>query len=304
MKKLSDLCAKTLSYFVLLLPLRGQLWLGDAIGFLWFDVLRIRRQVAIENLTRAFPDWPMEQKVRVARASVYHLGRTFIEFLRIPALQPKDWLQHFVIEGREHLDAALKKNKGAFLLTAHIGNGDWATVGLALHGIPIHIITKEFRSAFLNRLWFDTRRRFGTQYIPDRQSSLTILKLLKQNTAIAFMLDQFLGPPIGIETEFFGHKTGTPMGLALLAGRAGAAVVPTITRRLPDGRTCITFQAEIPFVEYSNKEETIQRMTQVYCDRIEDWVRKYPEQWMWVHRRWKKFIDHRKLQKLQAELQS
>jgi KDO2-lipid IV(A) lauroyltransferase len=301
MKKLSDLCVKALSYFILLLPMRAQLWLGDAIGFLWFDILRIRRKVALQNLTRAFPNWSLEQKTRVARLSVNNLGRTFIEFLRIPALQPKDWIPHFVIEGREHLDAALKKNKGVFLLTAHIGNGDWATVGLALHGISIHIITKEFRWAFFNRLWFETRSRFGTQYIPDRQSSLTILKALKQNATIVFVLDQFLGPPIGIETNFFGHKTGTPMGLALLAGRAGAAVIPTVTHRLPDGRTCVTFQPEIPFVEYANKEETIQKMTQIYCDKIEEWVRKYPDQWMWVHRRWKKFIDHRKLQKIQAE---
>jgi len=295
MNVFSSLLVKFISWCVCALPLSAQFLLGDFIGILWFDILRIRRNTAIANLAIAFPDMPLDQRRRLARKSVCHIGRTFIEFWRTPAMNPEDWLSQFDIVGRENLNLALSRGHGAFLLTAHIGNGDWATVGLALNGFKLHIISKEIKWQPLNDFWFKQRRRWGTEFLADRQSSLTILKLLKKNEIVVYMLDQFLGPPIGIETHFFGRPTGTPMGLALLAGRAKAAVVPTYTYRLPDGRTRVVFEPEIPFVESGDKEQTIKDMTQKYCDTIEGWVRTYPEQWMWVHRRWKKFIDHRKL---------
>ncbi len=276
------------------LPISWQFFIGDMLGYLWFDILRLRRRVALENLRRCYPDWTEQKRIQVARASICHIGRTFIEFMRIPSLLASDahrekWRQKFDIQGVENLRRALDKNHGVFLLTAHVGNGDWATVGVALNGYPISIISKEIKWQPLNKFWFETRERLGTDFIPDRQSSLTILKRLKKNHVVAFMLDQFLGPPIGIKTQFFGQETGTAMGLALLAGRSKAAVVPAYSYRTSDGVTHVVFEPEIPFVQSANKDETIRDMTQRYCDRIETWVREYPEQWMWVHRRWKKY---------------
>src|SRR5690606_4605148 len=120
-------------------------------------------------------------------------------------------------------------------------------------------------------------------------SSLQILKILKKTGMDVFMLGQFTGPPIGDKTKFFGHETGTAMGLAILAVRANSPVVPIYTYRLSDGRTAIRFLPEIPFVPAANQDETIAQMTQRYCDVIESIVRQHPEQWMWVHRRWKQF---------------
>lgn len=289
MKVFSMNFVKFLSWLVSILPMRWQLVMGDVLGIFWFDVLRIRRKVALENMERCFPDWSLQKREAIARASVCHLGRSFMEFLRIPSVTVEKWRSHFRVEGEEHIRAALAKKKGVFLLSAHVGNGDWGTVGLSLVGYGIHIISKEFKLQWLNRFWFETRRSLGTEFIPDRGSSLAILKALKKNEIVVFVLDQFMGPPIGVKTKFFGHETGTAMGLALLAGRSNAPVVPCYTYREPDGSTRIVFEAEIPFVESTNKDETIVTMTQKYCDKIEEWVRKHPEQWMWVHRRWKRF---------------
>lgn len=294
MKRFVYFVIKSLSRGLASLPLGIQFFLGDALGILWFDIFRIRRRTSLENLKLCFPDWSEAERVRVARASVCSLGRSFIEFFRIPALSSSSeyrelWKSHFHIEGVEHLNAALKKGKGVFLLTAHIGSGDWATAGLALNGIQLHIISKEFKLQWLNNFWFETRSNLGSKFIPDRGSSLTILKQLKKNSIIVFMLDQFMGPPIGIKTKFFGHETGTPLGLALLTSRSEAAVVPIYTYRRPDGSTSVVFEPEIAFVASEDREESLQKMTQAYCDRIETWVRVYPEQWMWVHRRWKKY---------------
>lgn len=268
------------------LPWKVQLSFGKAIGWLWFDILRIRRGVALRNLERAMPELSKKQRLQIARRSVENIGMTFIEFLRMFRVKPKD-KDLFVIEGERHLKAALAKGKGALLLTQHLGNGDWATAGLALHGLPMHVVTKELKWKPFNEAWFKVRKEMGTQLIGDRNTSYAILKALKKGHPIAFMLDQFMGPPIGVKTKFFGIETGTPMGLAILARRSGAAVVPVYTIRLENGQTVVHFDEEIPFKESEDAEATVQEMTQVYCDKVEEYVRKFPEQWMWVHRRWK-----------------
>ncbi len=289
MRKFSVAFINLLSQVVNRLPMSVQMAIGDFLGIIWFDIFRIRRGVALENLRNCFPDWSEKKRVTTARKSICHLGRAFVEFLRLPAAELEDYADHFEVQGLDNIRNAQKQGKGAFLLVSHIGNGDWATVAFALNGIRLSSITKEFKWRALNDFWFQIRRRFGLDLIPDRKSSLTILKKLKQNEIIGFVLDQFLGPPIGIKTKFFGRETGTPMGLAVLVERSRAPVIPALTYRLADGRTAVVFEPEIPFVDTGDKERNIQVNTQRYCDKIEEWVRKHPEQWMWVHRRWKEF---------------
>ena len=280
---------RSISSLIRALPISVQFFLGDLIGYLWFDILRIRRKTALNNLLMCFPNWTDEMRLQVARRSVCHIGRCFIEFLRIPSTSKQRDGKLFKIVGEEHLEKAQSRGRGVFLLTAHIGNGDWATVGLALHGFHLNVISKRMTIKWFNEFWFETRKALGTEFIPDRGSSLTILKKLKQRGVVVFLLDQFMGPPIGVKTTFFGRETGTAMGLAVLAGRSRAPVVPICTYRDENGLTYIQFEPEIVFEESDNKEDTIKNMTQKYCDKIESWVRQYPEQWMWVHRRWKKF---------------
>lgn len=273
------------------LPTSIQNAIGWGIGVLWFDILRIRRKVIMNNLRLAFPEWSEAERRRVGRASCVNLGMTFIEVCRLPFVSEKDRSQ-FEIVGREHFDQAHAKGRGVCLMTLHMGNGDWGIAGLALEKIKLVVISKVFKLQWLNNLWFDARKLLGTEFIDVRNSSITILKALKKKETVVFVLDQFMGPPIGVRTRFFGHETGTAMGLAVIAGRSQAPVVPAYTLRLPDGRTRITFLPEIPFVESANKDDTVREMTQRYCDIVEQIIRRCPEQWMWVHRRWKRYIDH------------
>ena len=289
MTNLIFLPLKLFSHLIISLPLPAQFFIGDLIGYLWFDILRIRRTTVLHNLDLAFPEKAEAEKIRIGRRSMCNLGRGFVEFLRLPFIDEYPLENHFEIVGESHLLAAMQEAKGVALLTCHLGNGDWATVGLQKHGFPLNIISKEFKLRFLNDFWFETRMAIGTRFIKDRGSSLQILKALKANRIVVFMLDQFMGPPIGVKTRFFGHETGTAMGLAVLVARSRSPVVPVFTYRLSDGRTRIVFEPQIPFVEGKDSEQTIQSMTQTYSDKIEDIVRRYPEQWMWVHRRWKKF---------------
>lgn len=281
---------KVLFGCVAFLPMKFQLFLGRCLGILWIDILRIRRKEALNNLRMAYPNWSDKKRLQVARASCFNLGMCFVEFCRFPFVNIKH-KSLFRIEGLNHLNSALEKGRGVMLLTQHLGNGDWATVGLSLSGIKVLIISKKFGWEWANDLWFSLRESFGTQFVEDRNTSLKILKALKKNQIVVYMLDQFMGPPIGVKTKFFGYETGTPAGLAVLTRRSKCEVVPVYTIRETDGTTLVRFSEAVPFVESTDPDKTVQDMTQVYCDKIESYVRQFPEQWMWVHRRWKQFRE-------------
>ena len=284
---------KFIFFLVYLLPMKGRFFVGQCIGVLWFDILRIRRKVIFENLDKAFPDMEQSEKVKIARASCVNLGMTYVEFMCMRFLK-ESHLDQFKVYGLEHLRAAQSKNKGVCLLTLHLGNGDYACAGFAMMGNPLVLISKEFKMKWLNEVWFNMRKRFGMVFIKPRRSSYDILKSLKANKTVIFVMDQFMGPPIGVETTFFGHPTGSAMGLAVMAQRSEAPVVPIYTYRTAEGITEIHFFPEIPFEEKASKQESIAHMTQKYQDKLEEFVRKHPDQWMWVHRRFKPFIREEK----------
>lgn len=267
---------------------------GNLLGFLWFDVLRIRRKVAIANVAIAFPNASNQERTRIARASVYHMGKTLVEFLFFPLFEKSDFEKFFKIEGAEIVDRALAENRGVFFLSMHIGNGDFSTAAVSRRGWPISLISKNFKSKWLNDVWFKMRTRHGTQFISPEKSSFEILRAIKQKRVVIFVLDQYMGPPVGCKTTFFGKETGTAMGLAVMVERTGCPVIPVTTFREPNGHHVIRFEAPIPWTPLDvgpseSRDANIRAMTQIYTDKIEDIVRQHPEQWMWIHRRWKNF---------------
>lgn len=282
------------SFLIAVLPRRIQGSLGDLIGFLWFDVFRIRRRVAVENVAKAFPELSHAEHVRVARGSLHSLGRTIVEFSLFPFFTERDIGDYFEIQGQEFLDAAMAKGKGVLMLSLHLGNGDFGVSAISRGGTPVSLISKTFKTKWLNDMWFGMRAKHGTQFIPPEKSSFQILRALKAKRAVFFVLDQFMGPPVGCKTRFFGRETGTAMGLAIMAERSRSPVLPAYTFRVRGGRHVIVFGPEIPWQEASPRSaetdpQNIAGMTQIYTDKIEEIVRKHPEQWMWIHRRWKKF---------------
>lgn len=222
------------------------------------------------------------------------MGRTIVEYSLFPFFRAEDVPRYFEIRGREHFDRAMAKGKGVCVLSLHLGNGDLGVAALSRTGTSASLISKVFKMKWLNELWFGMRARHGTQFIPPEKSSFQILRALKANRAVFFVLDQYMGPPIGCRTLFFGRETGTAMGLAIMAERSRSPVLPTYTFRKKDGRHVIVFEPEIPWQDASSTSSTandknIATMTQIYTYKIEEIVRRHPEQWMWIHRRWKKF---------------
>ena len=282
---------KAISFSVWLIPLRLRWGIGVFLAWLWFDVLRLRRYTVMRNLQIAFPQWPDEKKYEVARKSMRYLCYTLPEFLALPMLSKKDIGKKIFYHGEENYEKALTKRKGVLMLSLHIGNGDMGISSIAMKGIPAHLITKKFSNKIANEIWFGIRGSQGAQFIDPHGAKIAfeILTACKKNESVVFVIDQFMGKPYGIETTFFGKKTGTAKGLALFASRTEAPVIPVYTYRDDQLNTHVVFEPEIPMIENEDRDLQIQQMTQIYNNKVQELVERHPEQWMWVHRRWKRF---------------
>lgn len=291
MNKYRVALARVISFPIFIMPEWFGLMIGSAFAHLWWNILRIRRDVVFKNINLAFPEWEEEKKKQIAWSSMQNLGWGFSEYFRFPFLTQKNYHKWIRFEGEEHLQKALAEGKGVCALSLHLGNGDFALAGLSLKGYPVQLISKEFSLQWLNNLWFALRERVGMKFIPPRNSGYAVVKSLRKNSLVIFVLDQYTGPPIGIKTKFFGVETGTAFGLSLFAKRTGAVVLPIYTYRESPTKHVIKIEPPVEFEDKGDKDMTIQYMTQKYSDKIEELVRRHPEQWMWVHRRWKKFPD-------------
>lgn len=289
MISIAGLIVNFISSIVILIPRPVQMAIGRFLGRIWFYVVRIRRDVAFENLKKAFPEKNEKEIYRIALENYKNYGCGFIEFLILPHFNKAQFDKLVSVEGRENYLKAYEQGKGVFLLTLHLGCWELMSGTCAFLDIPLHIITKKFKAKSLNQIWVDIRVKQGIKLISEEKSTFQILRALKDKGAVGFILDQFLGPPVGVKTKFFGIETGTPAALALFAERTGAPVVPVYNVRQPDGKIKIYFEPAISFVEQGSVTQNISFMTQVYTDKIEEIVRKYPEQWLWIHRRWKPF---------------
>lgn len=287
MKPLIAWAGRLLSFFIFHSPRFIRQAIAGFLAFLWFDLFRIRRDVVLNNIEIAFPEMSYRERVRLGRKSLRHLALNAVEYSFLPWLNRKNYEDHFEFHGTEILEDALKRGHGVLILTCHLGHGDMACAGLSLRGYPIVMVSKFFKVKWLNDLWFGMRERLGTKFVPPRDSSYALLKALKRGSATIIPLDQFTGPPIGVRTTFFGRETGTAAGLSVMAERSKAPVISAYTVRLPNGKHAIYFLREMP-VRLSD-DETAEQITQRFNDELESMIRLEPSQWMWIHKRWKKF---------------
>lgn len=288
MRTLIGWLGRATSYVLFHGPRLLRVGLGNFLAFLWFDLFRIRRKVVLDNLRLAFPEKTERERVRLGRASLRGLGLNFIEYSFLPWLSPDNYENYFRFENPELVDEALARGKGVLMLTLHLGHGDLACAAMSLRGWPIVMVSKFFKLRWLNDMWFGMRQRLGTRFIAPRDSSYALLRSLKSGAAVVIPLDQFTGPPIGVRTTFFGHETGTAAGLAVMAERSGAPVLAVYTYRDRDGKHVLRFEKEMT-IPKTRDPANAAKVTQEFNDELERYVRLHPEQWMWIHRRWKTF---------------
>ncbi len=254
--------------------------------------LPIRRDVILANLRRVYgATLPEADIARLAHAHYAHLWRLFGEFVKFRWLSRKRKLAMVRVENAEAFVAARAQGKGVLLLTGHFGNWEVATVA-GIGNFPeargkFHFVRRPIKPRWLDAL---VSRRFaaaGFGVIGKRGSLAVILDRLAEGDAIVFPFDQHANPPDGIEVDFFGHPAWTFKSLAIMALATGAPVVPAWSYRQRDGSHVLRFETALPVLENDDTNEAIRRNTRAYNAELERLILRRPEQWYWVHRRWK-----------------
>jgi KDO2-lipid IV(A) lauroyltransferase len=228
---------------------------------------------------------------RLGQAHYAHLARLGLEFLRFPWLSDARRAALVRVENSEAILRAADQGKGVLVLTGHFGNWEIATVA-GISKFPQYRGRFHFVRRPLQPQWFDalvTRRfrRAGFGVLPKRAALEAILQRLAEGDAVVFVFDQHAGGTDGIPVEFFGHPAGTFRSLAILALATGSPVVPAASWREPDGRHVLRFEEALPLIECEDVSEAIRKNPRAYNAALERLVLRHPEQWFWVHRRWK-----------------
>ncbi|MEW6027483.1 MAG: lysophospholipid acyltransferase family protein [Planctomycetota bacterium] len=269
------------------LPLSFALKAGEVLGALTYCFIPRRRRIALENLKASFPEKPVRELKRIVWSMSLNLGRNTAEFLRLPRMDRRYIDRYIEFSGLENLDAALAQGKGVFLLSAHFGNWDLCAAAIAIKGYPMNLVTKYLKSELLNNLWLDFRARVNINMLYREGSLREIIRRLKNNEVMGFVLDQNTKREEGVFVNFFGRPACTIPSLATLSERLDAPVVPVFMARLKGGNHKLMLEPAVPFQKQGTLQETVVYNTQVYTDVIERYVRNYPEHWIWMHRRWR-----------------
>jgi len=260
--------------------------MGRALGWLLGSGLRVRRGEVQAALQRCFPEKTPADVRAVADGMYRHLGTLLIEGLRTGHMDLAALSEEVDFSGFDKGMQILSQGRGLIVLTAHVGNFELLAMLAALKGAPLTVITKALKPKWLNDWWIETREKFGVKMLPARNSYRYCQETLKANGVLGFILDQNMKRNRGIFVNYFGRPACTSPGLAILSAQTLSPVLPVFMLREPDGRHRVHVFDPLPPPERTDKE-AIRQATQAYTTIIEQFVRAHPEQWIWLHRRWR-----------------
>jgi KDO2-lipid IV(A) lauroyltransferase len=246
------------------------------------------RKTAEFNLKLAFPEWSKAQRKAVIRGMVRNLGWMAAEFARLPRYTKENIGQLVVLDGHENFLEGQRRGKGVLYLTGHIGAWELSSYAHALYGFPLHYMARPLDNPKVNALVNEYRCASGNQPIFKNESARVLLKILRESGTVGILADQNTMPEEGVFVDFFGKTACTTMGIARVALHTDAAVVPGYAvwdERIEKYR--LRFEPPVELIRTGNSERDIFENTQRFAKVIEEIIRKYPEQWVWAHARWK-----------------
>jgi Kdo2-lipid IVA lauroyltransferase/acyltransferase len=258
-----------------------------AFGFVFIGS---KRRIAKESIDIAFGDTITDEKKQwIIKTCFTNLGRGMIELIYFTD-HPKMIREKVTFEGKEHLDAALKEGKGAILVSAHFGNFPMMLLRIVQEGYQTSGIMRETRDQIIEKDFLSMRNKFGLKTIyshPRAECVSQSLKVLRNNELLFIPLDQNFGTKGGVFVEFFGQPAATATGPAVFAMRTGAPIIPIFTMRGEGDRHRIIVEPGFHIEEKESDDATILACTTKITRIIEQYIRRYPEEWGWMHRRWK-----------------
>ncbi|MCI0369943.1 MAG: lysophospholipid acyltransferase family protein [candidate division NC10 bacterium] len=262
--------------------------LGRLLGRLWYAVDARHRKIALENLARAFGDrTTAAEREAIARSHFIHLGYTFVETCRLRGLSAARLEQVVRVEGVEHLQRARERGRGVVVVTAHFGSWEVLARAWLLLGEAADIVARPLDNPFLEAWIAGIRTAGGNQVIPKRHAFRHLVETLRRGGTVAMLIDQNVARERGVFVDFFGTPACTTTAATLAARRTGAALLPVVCPRRTPGRFTVRIGKEIPVAVTGDHRRDILATTAEASAVLEAFIREHPEQWFWVHRRWK-----------------
>jgi len=274
-------------FFISLLPLKIGLPIAAGIGRLAYWVLPKYRKITIENLRLAFGSQKTDLQIRAIAKDVFaNLGKNAIELINFPKLNERNIDSFVTMVNAERLDEGYRRGKGIIIITAHFGNWELLSATLRIKKYPGVAIGRRIYfdkyDKYLNRL----RKVHDVNIIYRDESPRKALKVLKENRIVGIVADQDVDSVDGVFVDFFGVKAYTPAGPAALAKASGAVMLPTVIVR-KNGHHELIVEEPVELVNTGDKASDLVENTRRWSRVLESYIRRYPEQWVWMHRRWK-----------------
>jgi Kdo2-lipid IVA lauroyltransferase/acyltransferase len=258
------------------------------VARLLYAVLPHLRWTAEFNLRLAFPEWDASRRNTVIRGMVRNLGWMAAEFARFPKYTPENVEEVVILDGHENFLNGQRRGKGVLYLTGHIGAWELSSFAHALYGYPLHYMARPLDNTRIDGLVNRYRCLSGNKPIFKNESARTLLKILKEAGTVGILVDQNTMPEEGVFVDFFGKAACTTTGIARVALHTDAAVVPGYAYwDAAIEKYRLRFEPTVELDRTGDTEWDVFVNTQKFTKVIEGIIRKYPEQWVWVHARWK-----------------
>jgi KDO2-lipid IV(A) lauroyltransferase len=287
---------ETLEYWLVLIVARtlGVMPRGLArliAGFLaivvYWSLGRLRR-VGMRNLELALPDFSSKDRRDILRGTYRSLALQLAEFCRMhryTAENTRDWIR---TEGLEHYLAAQARGKGVLIVTGHLGAWELSSFYHSLMGYPMGMVIRRLDNRRLDDYVNGIRCLHGNRVLHKDDFARGLLTAMRAGETVGILMDTNMRPPQGVFVEFFGRQACTASGLARVALKTGAAVLPGfMVWEAAEGKYVLHFGPELVFTHTGDAEADAQAATQQCASATEEWIRRYPDQWLWIHRRWK-----------------
>jgi Kdo2-lipid IVA lauroyltransferase/acyltransferase len=261
---------------------------GIGLGQLVYLLHGKLRRVGMRNLQLAFPDKSAYERRRILRGEFTSLGRQLAEVCLFPSYTRENVTKIVVYDGFENFERAETRGKGVIYLTAHLGGWELSAFAHSIQGHPLHVVMRGMDNPFLDRFITHLRTMHGNRAVDKGNFVRGLLSAMKAGETVGILMDTNMTPPQGVFVDFFGIPACTASGLARIALRTDAAVVPGFTiwdRELRKYR--LRFDPALALIRTGHEEADIVANTALFTKVIEQYVRRYPDQWLWVHRRWK-----------------
>jgi Kdo2-lipid IVA lauroyltransferase/acyltransferase len=274
-----------------LLPRRAELLIGPALGRAVYRLGLFKLKTVRDNIRRCFPDLGAAGQERLASRNYEHYGVLFLEFAHFFSPFPGHYARYARslcrISGEEHWRKAHAEGKGVIFVCSHLGFWEMAAAAGGLAGFSPLVVTTRLKPEWLHRQITECRLSTGVRAALHPGSGSAILRELRKGGSIAFMNDQYAPPPMGMPARFFGVDVNTLAAVAPLAKRTGAAVIPVLCHRDARGRSLVELE---PALDLGDALDDTGAATGALAARVETWVRRHPEQWLWMHRRFKNVV--------------